>query len=170
MVVYVLGIRHPPTMQYPWWDWIEGACVTQKGLKHVTNRQRVLQLLQLLGANLVVLVCGVRPRTDGSYQTICDTRGSIVEGPAPWYNPHDDGKAWGGKMVWHINCHVRSFKANEVSVGPFINPMIFDIHVTSSCGRFLSISHGIACIIVFVEHWGSCLRDPKVPHDATHIE
>lgn len=45
---------------------------------------------------------------------------------------------------------VPTFELNKVAFDPLANHLVFDVHVTSTCGWFLCHGHRSAGIIVFI--------------------
>jgi hypothetical protein len=53
------------------------------------------------------------------------------------------------EIVQHVDLRVNRFQLHEVAIGPFTDRKVFDVHVTSASGWFLSITHHSASVVVF---------------------
>ncbi len=68
------------------------------------------------------------------------------------------------EVIGHVDCHVNSIQIHEVSVNPFTDREIFNIHMPRSFGGLLRIAHcGTGVIILVEKDGGSFLWHPKIP-------
>jgi hypothetical protein len=67
------------------------------------------------------------------------------------------------EVIRHVDRRVDSIQKHEVSVHPFTDREIFNIHMPHSCSGLLRIAHCDTEVIILVEDGGSFLRYPKIP-------
>ncbi len=72
------------------------------------------------------------------------------------------------EVVRKINRCIDSVEKDQVALDPVTQCEVFDVDMSRSRGRFLSIPHSGAAVVVFVSNSSCLLRNVEVPEDATN--
>ncbi len=67
------------------------------------------------------------------------------------------------EVINHVDRCVDSIQIHEVSVHPFTDREICNIHMPCLCGGLLRIAQCSTGVIILVEDGGSFLQYPKIP-------
>ncbi len=73
-------------------------------------------------------------------------------------------------MVRNIDGCIDPFQEDKILFYPFAKSKILDVDVSSTTGRFLSIGHSRASVVVFVCDCGSFLWNVEVPQNTADIK
>lgn len=73
-------------------------------------------------------------------------------------------------MVGHVDRSVDPIEEHKVAVNPVTEGEEFNIDVSCARGGFLSITHGSAAIVIFVEECSSFLGNVEVPEDTSYVK
>ena len=70
-----------------------------------------------------------------------------------------------GEYVSHVDGGVNTFELDQISLDPFEQDIILNVHVPCPWRGFLCIGHYSAGIIILIEDGCRILWDAQIPHD-----